>query len=113
MAFVSRRVLIDSGAYLALSDPAEAHHSMAQAIAARLDVQRWRPFTTNFVVAETHALILSRRSRRAALRVLRQIDASTDTAVVRVSAGDERRAREVIHRYTDKDFSLTTRSTSR
>ena len=67
---------------------------------------RSRLFTTNFVVAETHALVLIRRGRLVARRVLQEIDLGRIT-VVRVSAGDELRAREIIAQYDDKDFSLT------
>jgi predicted nucleic acid-binding protein len=57
--------------------------------------ERVRLFTTNFVVAETHALVLARRERAIALRVLQEIDRST-IALVRVSARDEQRARQII-----------------
>jgi predicted nucleic acid-binding protein len=73
---------------------------------ARLASEPSRLFTTNYILAETHALMLARRGRVAALRVLRQIDESSVT-VVRVTAADERHAREIIVRYDDKDFSLT------
>ena len=41
-----------------------------------------------------------------ALRTLKEIDNSTAT-VVRVNTRDERRAREILHQYDDKDFTLT------
>ncbi len=50
---------------------------------------------------------MGRHGRDVAARVLRDIDASAGTTVVRVSARDERRAREIIERYDDKEFSLT------
>lgn len=68
--------------------------------------ERWQLVTTNFVLAETHALVLARRNRFLAARVLAEIDASP-TLVVRAEEGDERRAREIIERYADKAFSLT------
>lgn len=100
-------VFVDTSAYFALGDTGDAENAVAQLIAERLVAERWRPFTTNFIVAETHALIIARQHRLAAARFLQEIDATPDTTIVRVSAADERRAREIIHGYSDKDFSLT------
>ena len=41
------------------------------------------------------------------MRFLNRIDRSVDTVVVRIDETDEQRAREIIHGYADKDFSLT------
>jgi len=102
-----RRVLIDTSAYYALADPQDAHHSAAAVIIERLARESSvRIFTTNFIIAETHALLLARRGRAVARRVLLEIDQSA-TTVVRVSTADESHAREIIFRYEDKDFSLT------
>lgn len=62
--------------------------------------------TSNFILAETHALLLSRRGRAIALRVLEETDQSP-TTMVRVSGADEARAREILRQYDDKRFSLT------
>jgi uncharacterized protein len=97
---------VDSSAHYALADSRDAHHTDAVAIANRLQTERWRLFTTNFVVAETHALVLARANRRVAAQVLEDLDHSS-TTIVRVTAADEQRAREIIHRYQDKTFSLT------
>jgi predicted nucleic acid-binding protein len=97
---------MDTSAYFALADPDERTHQTARAISRRLIGERWRLFTTNFVLAETHALLLRRLGRTMALRVLLDIDHST-TTIVRVGTADEHRAREILARYTDKDFSLT------
>ena len=103
---VARRLLTDTSAYVALADAGDAQHAVARSIAARLGSERWNSFTTNFIVAEVHGLVIARRSRDEAARVLREIDESA-TTIVRVSAGDERRAREIIYQYQEKDFSLT------
>ena len=68
---------------------------------------RHRLVTTNFVLAELHALLLMRVNRRLAAQVLTAVDGSALTTIVRVAARDERRAREIIFGYMDKDFSLT------
>lgn len=101
-----RRVFVDSSAYYAIADPRDTNAAAAAAILYRLTETPVRLLTTNLVVAETHALVLTRRGRVAAWQTLRQIDESS-TTIVRVSADDERRARAILAAYDDKDFSLT------
>jgi predicted nucleic acid-binding protein len=60
--------------------------------------------TTNFIIGETHALVLRRMGRRTALRFLNEIDGSA-TRLERVTPEDELRARLILARYDDKDFS--------
>lgn len=100
------RVFLDTSACYALTDPRDSDHRAASAISQRLIASHARLFTTNFVLAEMHALLLRRMGRSIALQVLSTIEQST-TTIVRVSARDERRAREIIRQYDDKDFSLT------
>jgi predicted nucleic acid-binding protein len=100
------RVFIDTSAYFAITDPRDANHLDAATIMRRLAAAHWDPFTSNFIVAETHALFLTRLSRRTALQFLEAMDRST-TTVVRVTQADERRARAIITQYDDKDFSFT------
>jgi predicted nucleic acid-binding protein len=102
----ARRVFTDTSAYFALADPRDENHAAAVVIAEQLATRRRHLFTTNFVLAETHALLLARRGRELAARILVEIDRSS-TAIVRARAADEQRAREIIARYRDKDFSLT------
>lgn len=102
----SNRVLVDTSAYFALADRHDPNHRLASVLNEEIVARRLQPFTTNFVVAETHALLLNRLERYTAQRVLRAIDRST-TILVRVSSRDERQAREIVEQYDDKDFSLT------
>ncbi|TAK35108.1 MAG: PIN domain-containing protein [Chloroflexota bacterium] len=107
----SSSVFLDTSAHYALADPRDDNHDQARAISQRLIAQRWRLFTTNFVLAETHALLLVRRGHTVAWRVLQEIDRSTMT-IVRVGLEDEKRARDIISRYDDKEFSLTDATSS-
>jgi len=99
-------VLVDSAAYYALTNQESLQHQRAVAVIAQLAAEFRHLFTTNFIVAETHSLLLNRLGRDLAALVLRQIDQST-TTIVRVSATDEGRAREIITLHDDKDYSLT------
>ena len=103
---LGRRAFVDTSAYYALTDARDASHEAANRFMASLLDRGARLFTSNFIIAETHALLLTRLSRTTALRVIQAIESGT-TTVVRVSAADERRARAILTQYDDKDFSLT------
>lgn len=102
----SRRVFVDTSAYYALADPRDGNHRAAIAVELRLASGGFRHFTTNFILAETHALLLTRAGRATAQRVLGEMERSA-TVVVRVNSRDEQRARAILGTYDDKDFSLT------
>ncbi len=101
-----RRAFLDSSGFLALVNPHDTYHSEARAAWIMLTQEYWTTFTTNFVVAETHALFLVRLGHDHATAFLRQITRSS-TTIVRVSARDEQRAQAIIFQYQDKDFSFT------
>jgi uncharacterized protein len=101
-----RAALIDTSAYYALANRRDAHHESAVAIARRLAEERWRLYTTNLVVAETHGLVLARVNRDTALHVLHEILTSS-AAILRIGPPDEMTALRILERYDDKDFSLT------
>jgi uncharacterized protein len=99
-----RRVLTDSSAYLALVNRRDRHHLEAIRVAEWLADQRYRLYTTNAMLIESHALILSVLGSRVAYRFLQDAMQSS-TVIVRVRANDEERAREILFRYEDKAFS--------
>lgn len=99
------RVFVDTSAFFALVAPRDAHHDTALAVRRRIAAERRHLFTTDLIVAETHALTLARLGRGIALRVLADIDQGTVT-VIRPSSADGARARDILRRYEDKDFSL-------
>ncbi len=72
--FLSRRVaFIDSSAFLAVLDKRDNFHSKAKKILEGIKDKKFRFFTTNFVVAETHALILSTLDHEIARRWLKSL----------------------------------------
>lgn len=101
-----RGVFVDTSGFYDLLVKRDGSHPAAIAIQSDLIAQRRSLVTSNWVLAEAHALILARVGHRFALRVLLAIDRS-DTTIVRVDDEDERRARDILVRYDDKDFSLT------
>ena len=102
-----RRALIDTSAFFALIDNRDDNHKEARAISKRLAIESWDLFTTNFVLAEVHALTLSRLGRSVALRALTEIERSPSTNVIRAPIAVEEEARAILATYSDKDFSLT------
>lgn len=102
-----RRALIGSAGYFALIDSREADHAVAATIARGLQAAHWRVFTTNFIIAEAHALLLNRLGHTWAARFLIDVTVSQSTSIIRARPADEQRARAIIARYDDKDFSLT------
>jgi uncharacterized protein len=97
---------VDTGAYFGLAVREDTHHEQAVALFRDREMRSARLFTTNFIAAEMHALILSRRGPDLAARMLDRLDHSAGT-VERVTAEDELRTRQIIYRYDDKNFSLT------
>src|SRR2546425_12001552 len=95
------QILIDTGAVFALVDRRDGHHDAARRTLARLKAQRLEPLITNFVVAESHALLLARLDAAVARRWL----VGNVWSIERVSEEDEARARAIIARYTDKAFT--------
>jgi uncharacterized protein len=100
-----RAVFVDTSGFVALFANRDSLHTNARAMQARLIRGRQQLVTTNFVLSEMHALLLARVGRDIAMRSLIGIDRS-DTVVVRVGEDDETRAREILIRYDDKDFTL-------
>jgi predicted nucleic acid-binding protein len=101
-----RRILVDSSAYFALLDRHDERHAESRAIHEDLIRQRVRLFTTSFILAEIHALLLSRLTRAIATAFLQEME-NSPTTVIWATPADVQRARAIIYRYDDKDFSLT------
>lgn len=97
-----RAVLWDSSAVLALLDGDDVDHGRASAIARRLAKERRPSFVTNYIEAETHALVLRKLGRHLAREWL----LAGGLPVVRALPPEEERAKEILARFSDKDWSL-------
>jgi predicted nucleic acid-binding protein len=97
------RILVDTSALYALLDRGDTWHKAATSALQNLKLGRVQPLLTNFVVAECHALSLSRLGPEVARRWL----LGNVWPVERVTVEDESRARAIIGQYTDKTFSYT------
>jgi predicted nucleic acid-binding protein len=97
-----RGVLWDSSAILALLDADDRDHARAAEIARTIARQGRPSFVTNYVEVETHALLLAKLGRSLAREWL----LSAGLPVIRAAPAEEAYAREILLRYSDKDFSL-------
>jgi uncharacterized protein len=99
---VTRSVLWDSSAILALLDADDADHARAVAAAREIASDARPSFVTNYIEAEAHALLLRKLGRTIA----RQWLLTGGLPVVRVLPAEEQRAREILARHADKDWTL-------
>ncbi len=96
-----KSIFIDTEAFYAALNRKDKHHKRTRDFFLKSKEKKWKLLTSNFVVAETHALILNRVGREIAALFLQSIPALT----VRATSEDEEKARDIILSYTDKDFS--------
>src|SRR5438105_3769202 len=97
------QIFVDTSAVYALLDRSDGSHADAKRRLEDVRRRRVEPLLTNFIVAESHALLLCRLGADVARRwVLGNV-----WPIERVEEEDEARARAILARYTDKDFSYT------
>jgi len=99
-------IFVDTSAYVAVLRRDDEHHQDASSVMQALQRQRATLVTTNFILAETYGMLLRYLGPQAARAFLEGIDRSRATLMVRAEERDEREARAILYRYTDKDFSL-------
>jgi predicted nucleic acid-binding protein len=99
---VTESVLWDSSAILALLDADDADHARAVTVARDIASEERPSFITNYVEAEAHALLVRKLGRALA----RQWLLAGGLPVVRALPLEEQRAREILARHTDKDWTL-------
>jgi predicted nucleic acid-binding protein len=99
---VTRSVLWDSSAILALLDADDADHSRAIAVAREIASERRPSFVTNYIEAEAHALLLRKLGRSIARDWL----LTGGLTVVPALVAEEEKAKEILARHTDKDWTL-------
>lgn len=98
-------LFVDTSGFYALANLDDPYHTDASAVLERA-AESLVLFTTNFVLAEAHALFLARRGRHTALDFLRRLEAGR-IVIERVSAADEAEALAIIEQFDDKDCSFT------
>jgi predicted nucleic acid-binding protein len=103
---VAAELFVDTGAWYSLADRAHPEHARLADVLRERVGGGVRIVTTNLVVAESHALLLRRAGRHAALRFLTEV-VREPILVVTSSREIEARARtQWLERYDDQDFTL-------
>lgn len=97
------RVFVDSSAIAALLIKNDRNHRAAVGVLRRLTEARAELVLSNFVVAETYNLLAVRAYPAKA----REWFLANTWPVERVTSQDEKKAREIIEKCADKDFSYT------
>lgn len=99
---MTRGVLWDSSAILALLDADDADHERAVAAARQIAAEKRPSFITNYIEAEAHALLLRKLGRAIAREWLLM----GGLPVIRALPEQEQQAKAILARHTDKDWTL-------
>jgi predicted nucleic acid-binding protein len=100
-----RSVFVDTSAFVALRNSAEAEHEQARAALAGLLSEGVALFTSNYVFAETYTALMVRVGRGEAIEWGRRFRASEAIELVRLDEGLEGDAWEILERHGDKRWS--------
>ncbi|MFI5417561.1 MAG: type II toxin-antitoxin system VapC family toxin [Candidatus Lutacidiplasmatales archaeon] len=101
-------ILIDTGAWYALTDPQERHHGRAVALFGRLTRgEHGRMVTSDYILDETYTLIRMRLGIEPVKRLRGLLGQSSSIQVVRVSDNDFERSADLMIAHEDKRWSLT------
>jgi predicted nucleic acid-binding protein len=100
-----RSVFVDTSAFVALRNEAEAEHEGARAALAKLISERAALFTSNYVFAETYTALLVRVGREEAIEWGRRFRAGGAIELVRLEPDVEAAAWEILERHDDKRWS--------
>jgi predicted nucleic acid-binding protein len=100
-----RTVFVDTSAFVALRNAAEAEHDEARATLSRLLSEGVSLYTSNYVFAETYTALLVRVGRREAIEWGRRFRASEAIELVRVEDGLENDAWAILEQHRDKLWS--------
>jgi predicted nucleic acid-binding protein len=100
-----RSVFVDTSAFVALRNAAEAEHEAARAALSGLLAEGAALFTSNYVFAETYTALLVRVGRGEAIEWGRRFRDSGAIELVRLDESVEGDAWEILERHGDKRWS--------
>jgi len=100
-----RSVFVDTSAFVALRNAAEAEHERARAALSALLAEGAALFTSNYVFAETYTALMVRVGRSEAVEWGRRFRAGGAIELVRLDQDVESDAWEILERHDDKRWS--------
>lgn len=98
-------VFVDTSAFVALRNRAEAEHEQARQALARLVADKARLFTSNYVFAETYTALLIRVGRAEAIEWGRRFRIGRAVELIRVDEDIEEEAWVLLETHQDKTWS--------
>lgn len=106
MASMSETIFVDTGPWIALSDPRDQWHDAAVKAMNQLRQDRSPLITTNLVLMETYSGLVGRIQRQAIERFRSTVLASPSIQVERVDELSEDFAWRLFMRYDDKEVGF-------
>lgn len=104
---MAAELFVDTSGWFPLVDPEDrAHAAVARAVRDAV-IARRRIVTTNLIVAETHALIMRRIHRKAALAFVREVGRAPNIIVSSSPEIEAGATNDWLDRFEDQDFSMT------
>ena len=104
---MSKKVFVDTGAFLALTNRADQHHQNALNCLGNLQIQRVVFVTSNFILDETYTRLRSKAGLNAAIRFGEEIQLNRQLKIVTVEKSLETIAWEIFKKYHEQYFSYT------
>ena len=101
-----RAVYVDTSAYYAAIDSKEKKHAAVSNAVQQFAHQGWSFYTTPLVLAEVHALVLSRHGIARAYEAAETIWNDQGTTILHATREDFTAAFQLLKKYDDKTFSL-------
>ena len=99
-------VFVDTGPWIALSDPRDQWHSLAVRTMERVRQERYSLVTSNLVLIETYSGLVGRIQRKAIVRLRSTVLGSASIQVERIDEATEDFAWRLFMRYDDKTVSF-------
>ena len=101
-------IFIDTSAHYALIDESDNNNKIAREFLEFAEKNNFSFFTSNFILAETHALILKKSMLGYDIAKNFLEEASKNNKMPeRITVEDEEKAYKIIIKYKDKDFTYT------
>lgn len=99
-------VFVDTGPWIALSDPRDQWHSLAVRTMERVRQERYSLVTSNLVLIETYSGLVGRIQRTAIARLRSTVLGSASIQVEQIDEATEDFAWRLFMRYDDKTVSF-------
>ncbi|MBI2346257.1 MAG: PIN domain-containing protein [Deltaproteobacteria bacterium] len=104
---MTRRVFVDTGAFVALANAADQYHSAAVEQLQTLRATGAALVTSNFVLDETYTRIRRKAGHKVVIAFGEKVRASRQIRVITIAPPIEKQAWEILKKYADQEFSFT------